>query len=392
LVAEQDWLTERRFHVSDLCNPDFAQLAATLGFPCTGAPPIVHLRSPLELSNWTLPVIELLMVSGALMALVFAIRRLRRDGDPTNLALWFGSVVYLLIVEPPQYFPEAFGVADQLGVVFAHNVFTVDFMYDRLPLYIVALYPATITLAFDVVRAVGVFDRRGAVIGSVCVGFVNGCFYEVFDHLGPQLRWWAWNGDNPLNHPMMNSVPMTSVVIFAVVAPAALAFFVHVFVGRRVARGGSVQGWGLAWRTMAAGALVAPAMMLLSLPTSVFERHKTAQAIIFSAELVLFAVVAVPILVGQWRRTRREGSEYPSTFVKVFGALYLAVLAVLWLSALPDYAGAIDGMTSSGTPIGNVAYATVCFVFAGYCVVGVSTVVRRGQQRPVSDDLPAALA
>jgi hypothetical protein len=392
LVAKQDWLTERRFHVSDLCNPDFAQLAATLGFPCTGAPPIVHLRNPFELSNWTLPVVELLMVSGALMALVLAIRRLRRDGDPTNLALWFASVVYLLIVEPPQYFPEAFGVADQLGVVFAHNVFTVDFMYDRLPLYIVALYPATITLAFDVVRAVGVFDRRGAVIGSVCVGFVNGCFYEVFDHLGPQLRWWAWNDDNPLNHPMMNSVPMTSVVIFAMVAPAALAFFVHVFVGRRIARGRSVRGWGLTWRTLAAGALVAPAMTLLSLPTSVFERHKTVQAVVFAAELVLFAVVAVPVLVQQWRRTRREGTEYPSTFVKVFGALYLAIFAVLWLTALPDYAGAIDGMTSSGTPIGNVAYATVCFVFAGYCVVGVSTVVRRGQQRPVSDDLPAALA
>jgi hypothetical protein len=392
LVAKQDWLTERRFHVSDLCNPDFAQLAATLGFPCTGAPPIVHLRNPFELSNWTLPVVELLMVSGALMALVLAIRRLRRDGDPTNLALWFASVVYLLIIEPPQYFPEAFGVADQLGVVFAHNVFTVDFMYDRLPLYIVALYPATITLAFDVVRAVGVFDRRGAVIGSVCVGFVNGCFYEVFDHLGPQLRWWAWNDDNPLNHPMMNSVPMTSVVIFAMVAPAALAFFVHVFVGRRIARGRSVRGWGLTWRTLAAGALVAPAMTLLSLPTSVFERHKTVQAVVFAAELVLFAVVAVPVLVQQWRRTRREGTEYPSTFVKVFGALYLAIFAVLWLTALPDYAGAIDGMTSSGTPIGNVAYATVCFVFAGYCAVGVSTVVRRGQQRPVSDDLPAALA
>jgi hypothetical protein len=378
--------------VSDLCNPDFAQLTATLGSACTGAPPIVGLRSPFELSNWTLPVVELLMVSGAVMALVFAIRRLRRDGDPTNLALWFASVVYLLIIEPPQYFPEAFGIADQLGVVFVHNVFTVDFMYDRLPLYIVALYPATITLAFDVVRAVGVFERRGAVIGSVCVGFVYGCFYEVFDHLGPQLRWWAWNGDNALNHPMMNSVPMTSVVIFAMLAPAALAFFVHVFVGRRIAPGDSVGVWGFTWRTMAAGALVPPAMTLLSLPTTVFEHHKTAQAIVFSAELVVFAAIAVPVLVQQWRRTRRDGSEYPSTYVKVFGALYLAVFAVLWLTALPDYAGAIDGMTSSGTPIGNVAYATVCFVFAGYCVVGASTVVGRGQQRQVPDDQPAALA
>jgi hypothetical protein len=377
--------------VADLCNPDFAQLAADLGFPCTGAPAIIDLRSPFELTNWTLPVVELLMVTGAVMALAFAIRRLRRDGDPTNLALWIASIVYLLIIEPPEYFPAAFGVSDRLGVMFAHNVFTVDFMYDRLPLYIVALYPATVTLAFDVVRAVGVFNRRGAVIGSVCVGFVYGSFYEVFDHLGPQLLWWAWNDDNALNHPMMNSVPMTSVVSFAMLAPAALAFFVYVFVGRPTARGESVRGWRLTWRTVVTGALVAPAMALLSLPASVFERHETTQAIVFTVELVVFAVIAVPVLVQQWRRTRREGTECPSTFVKVFGPVYLAVLAVLWLTALPDYAGAIDGTTSSGTPIGNVAYATLCFVFAGYCVVGVSTVTKRGQQRQVSDGQPAAL-
>ena len=37
-------------------------------------------------------------------------------------------------------------------MVFAHNAFTVQFLFDRLPLYIVALYPAVVTLAFQVVR------------------------------------------------------------------------------------------------------------------------------------------------------------------------------------------------------------------------------------------------
>jgi hypothetical protein len=235
--------------VSDACNPDFAQLAAQLGFPCSGAPAIVDVRNPLGLTNWTLPVVELLMVSGAVLALWYAIRRLRRDGDPTNLALWFAAVLYLLLIEPPEYFPEAFGVGDQLGIVFAHNVFTVDFLYDRLPLYIVALYPTTITLAFDVVRAVGVFTRRGPLVGAVCVGFVNASFYEVFDHLGPQLQWWAWNVDNPLNHPMMNAVPMTSVALFAMLAPAALAFFVYVLIGRHSAGDDPVRGWACEWRT-----------------------------------------------------------------------------------------------------------------------------------------------
>jgi hypothetical protein len=86
-------------------------------------------------------------------------------------------------------------VQDTVGVVFDHNVYTVQFLFDRLPLYIVALYPAVAMLAFEVVRALGVFRDRGIVVGAVCVGFVHLCFYEVFDHLGPQLRWWAWNED-----------------------------------------------------------------------------------------------------------------------------------------------------------------------------------------------------
>ena len=113
------------------------------------------------------------------------------------------------------YFPNISGLEDSVGVVFAHNAFTVQFLFERLPLYIVALYPAVVTLAYEIVRSLGVFRDRGVIVGAVCVGFVHHCFYEVFDQLGPQLRWWAWNTDNPLNHPFLASVPMASVFIFA---------------------------------------------------------------------------------------------------------------------------------------------------------------------------------
>ncbi len=76
-----------------------------------------------------------------MLALVLAIVRLRRNGDPTNLVLWFGATAYLFIIEPPLYFPAAFGIEEQVDTMFAHNVFTVDFMWGRLPLYIVAIYP-----------------------------------------------------------------------------------------------------------------------------------------------------------------------------------------------------------------------------------------------------------
>lgn len=233
--------------MSGQCTDDIEILANKLGFSCEQAAPVLHLRNPFGLANWTLPVLELLIVVGAALALWWAVRRLRRDGDPVNVVLWFATVLYLLIIEPPLYFPTAFGVADTIGAVFAHNIFTVQFLYDRLPLYIVALYPAMAMLAYEIVRSLGVFREGGIVIGAICVGFVHHCFYEVFDQLGPQLRWWTWNEYTPINQPMLASVPMASVLLFATVGPAVLTAMVLALVG---GRGRTIGTTGLALRTL----------------------------------------------------------------------------------------------------------------------------------------------
>jgi hypothetical protein len=346
------------------CSPAFDAIAEPLGgFSCRNAPAVVHLRDPFGLSNPTLPVLELMMVAGAVLALWWAVRRMRRDGDPTNLVLWFATVVYLLVIEIPLYFPNLFGVQDSLGVVFVHNVFTVDFLFDRLPLYIVALYPAVTTLAFEIVRGLGIFRDRGIVVGAICVGFVHHCCYEVFDQLGPQLRWWAWNIANPVNHPMLASVPMTSMFIFATLGPIVVTLLVLL-----LARG--AKGWGLVWRTALAGLLVPVGVAVLSIPTSLFggrNPNTTVQAVIFSAELAVIAVIALPTLLRQWPSTPPSNG-----FVRAFGPLYLVVLAALWISALPDYFGATNGTTTDGTPIGNLVYASVCFVIAAAAVSSVA--------------------
>ncbi|WP_396927275.1 hypothetical protein [Mycolicibacterium sp.] len=347
--------------MGEQCTAALDAIARPLGgFSCQHAPAFIHLRNPLELSNWTLPVLELMMIAGAVLALLYSIRRWRRGGDPTNLALWFATVVYLFVIEIPLYFPNIFGVQDQLGVVFAHNVFTVDFLFDRLPLYIIALYPAVVTLAFEIVRSLGVFRDRGVVVGAICVGFVHHCFYEIFDQLGPQLRWWAWNTGNPINHPMFASVPMTSVFIFATLGPIVVTLLVMWLVGRR-----APTGAGLAWRTALAGVLVPVGLALLSIPTSLFggdRPNTTAQAVIFVVELAIVAVIAVPVLARQWARTRHDFA--PSWFVRVFGPLYLGVLGVLWISSLGAYFSANNGITAGGTPTGSLVYTVICFVVA----------------------------
>ena len=96
--------------MADLCSPTFDQLSTALGFSCAEAGGLVEVRSPFALENWTLPVLELTIVLGSVLALIFAILRWRRNGDPTNLALWFGATAYLFVIEPPLYFPAAFGI------------------------------------------------------------------------------------------------------------------------------------------------------------------------------------------------------------------------------------------------------------------------------------------
>ncbi|WIM90017.1 hypothetical protein PT015_11665 [Candidatus Mycobacterium wuenschmannii] len=335
------------------CTAAFDEIAGPLGhFSCRHAPALVHLRNPLHLTNLTLPVVEFMMVTGAVLALVHAIRRLRRHGDPTNLALWFATVVYLFVIEVPLYFPNVFGIEDQLGIVFVHNVFTVDFLFDRLPLYIVALYPAVVSVAYEIVRGLGVFRDRGIIVGAVCVGFVHHCFYEIFDQLGPQLHWWAWNTANPINHPMLTAVPMTSVFIFATLGPIVVTVLVLRL----------VQGPHRVGRTVLAGALVPVGIAVLSIPTSLFggpHPHTAVQAALFTVELAAVAVVALPALIGQSRNVTPE----PSGLVRVFGPLYLVVLAALWITALP--------------PTGNLPYAAGCLALAVWAV---------SLQRPRSHD------
>lgn len=159
--------------MSDLCSPTFENLSTRLGFSCDEAGGIFELRSPFALENWTLPVLEATIVLGAVLMLVYAIVRLRRTGDATNLVVWLGTLAFLFIIEPLLYFPDAFGVEDYLDTMFAHNVFTVEFMWGRLPLYIIAIYPMMATIAFEIVRMLGVFRQYGTVVGAVCVGFVH---------------------------------------------------------------------------------------------------------------------------------------------------------------------------------------------------------------------------
>lgn len=363
--------------MAEHCSPTFAELATQLGFSCEEAGGLVEFRSPFALENWTLPVLEITIVLGAVLALWYAIVRLRRHGDPTDLVLWFGATAYLFVIEPPLYFPAAFGIEDHADTMFAHNVFTVDFLWGRLPIYIVAIYPLMATLAFGIVRMLGIFRQYGVLVGAICVGFVHHAFYEIFDHLGPQLRWWEWSVDNPINQPMFDAVPMGSVVVFAALWPMSLAFCVQYFVGRQVDQGRDFSGVELVWRTVVIGLLASVGTFLLPLPATVLGMSSTTvRGVVYALELVALSVVAAVVMVRQWRRLREGGAtgpRYLNPFVQRYAIVYLVVMAVLWITALPAFFDAVDGETSNGDPIGNLWYTLACFAIAIVSILATFT-------------------
>ena len=353
--------------MSATCDPAAAQVTTALGFDCHHVSAIVSVRNPFTLASWTMPILELLIIGGAIFALVHAVRRYRQ-GDPINLALWFAPLVYLMVTEPPLYFPEWFGLNHRFGFIFAHNLFTVQFMWDRLPLYIIAFYPALSQLAYELVRVLGVF-RRGPLAGSVAVAFVCQVFYEIFDQLGPQLKWWAWNDSNvEVNHPMLASVPLNSMVLFASVSFGVLTYLVVRLAARR-------RGWSLAWRIVLAGVLAPPSMALAGIPSGAFRGHVAAQAWVLGIELALIWVVGMWVLFVAVRRP--SGVEPDSGFARLYPAAYLGVLAILWVGALPSFLDAVHRITSAGTPVGSGPYVLACFV-AALALVGA--VLRAGRR------------
>lgn len=369
--------------MSYTCEPEARQVADFLGFTCDAAHPVVTLRNPFGLENWTLPVLELLIVAGAVFAFVHAWRRWRRQGDPTNIALWFASLVYLAVVEPPLYFPSWFGLEEYVGFIFSHNVFTVQFMFDRLPLYIVAFYTVISQLTYEVVRALGIFERRGAFLGAVATAFASQVFYETFDHLGPQLRWWAWNPDNAVNQPMLASVPMNSMWVFASVSFGVLVWLVVRLVGPRPTgtTRPALSGRQVAYRTVLAGVLTPVLMVVGAAPTRVGPTEGddfTVQRTLVTVLLALLWVLGLALLADAVRATWRgtSGGVDSPAFARVYPAIYLGVHVALWLAALPSYLDATDGLTDDGAPIGSGWYAAACMVTAAAFVVATLRATR----------------
>jgi len=351
--------------VADLCTDRFRELADSLGgVACENASPFLHLRDPRHLADPSMPVIELLVLLGAVLAFRHAWVLRRDTGDATNLGVCLAAVAYVLVLEPPLYFPALFGIDDYVSAVFVHNEFTVGLLYHRLPLYILLLYPALVYLAWVLVQRLGVLERhgrvRGALIASVCVGAVHQGFYSIFDQFGPDHLWWAWDAEARTNALRIGEVPMSSTVNFALVMPMAFALACFLLIGRRARPTlGSVVlpaiGCGVLTPFLSIpGQLPVTYLDLVDNPA-----YDVVRGILW---LMLAGATAVLVreLVAAWRAPLPAQPGLVGAYPTAYLGLWLATFLVL-------------GVVSP--PAGVIAYLVPCFVLS----LAVLVTVARGR-------------
>ena len=345
----------------ETCTAEFARLSAKMGgLQCDGNP-FITLRSPFSLQHWTMPLIEVTLIVGATTCLVHALRWRRTQGDSSNLVIWFAGIFCLLLIEPIAYFPQWFGLEKAMGLAFVHNQFSVQFLYDRLPLYIVAMYPFFGYAAWVLVQRTGIFRRYNALVGACCVAFAFLALYEVIDMVGPQFRWWVWNENLPNSVPALFHVPYLNLQAFSIALPFAMAL-----VTLLVCKPGQARGVIVARNVALVCLLVWPILFLSSLPsllmTSVGGSVETARIVATWLMVGAIAAVTAVAFVRAYRARRDDSAQIlPGVsrdyFVVGLVGGYLAVSAVCWIAALPDYFGAKDGFTPTGARVGSLPFA-----------------------------------
>ncbi|MDT5348218.1 MAG: hypothetical protein QOH91_1505 [Mycobacterium sp.] len=269
--------------------------------------------------------------------------------QPEQLIVLVCALTYMLTLEIPAYFLDKLGMP---GVAFVHNRFSIGFLFERMPLYIIALYLSLLPLAFMIVDRLGIFGRKhGVLIGAVCVGFVHHAFYEIFDHYGPQYHWWRWNYEIGYQHLRLDSVPMDSLVGFSMLGPFAFTVCVQALV-LRPQGSRSLGGAATVGRTLLAG-VASTALLGVLVSTvaglSVLSADGSPYRVV--AEVICYGMVAVFGLVTV-RALRAEPPERipVGSLEGVFSVVYLAVFAACGSTLCPRICMPSTGPPASARP------------------------------------------
>lgn len=300
----------------------------------------VTVRRPWELADPTFFAIEALVLVGFGLAVAHALRHWRTTATLSAVLTLAGCFVYGLVVDITAYY-----TVDS----FRHGEFSVMFLDGRLPLYIALFYPAFLYATVMTIRR---FELP-PVVEAVSCGFYSGVTYLAFDNLGPLLGWWTWDTADPLNQPLLDSVPLTSYQWFF--------FFTAAFtlVARRLCwdraprltpRRAWVEVLAIPVLTYALGAVV-------FIPFNILAAVEAYTLDVF-VYAVLFTAAGFTFLLNL-RRVRQPRDP----LLMVFPLLWIVGLLYITVATFSrTYGAGAEGLAESGRPVGNLVAVVVAVV------------------------------
>ncbi len=294
---------------------------------------LVTFNAPSALKDWSFLAIELIILTGTVLAVVHALRHGREHENQSALLTLIGCFSYGLVIDIASYYTVE---------NFWHGEFSVMFLHNRLPLYIALFYPAFIYHAIMTIRRYQ-FPR---VVEAISIGFYGGLTYLIFDNLGPLLGWWIWDTSDLTTLPYLNSVPVTSYHWFFAFT-GTFALLSRVVCWDWVAQGRSTG-------RVAAGFVALPLATcvvggLLFVPYNLFA-HNGMLALAAAFHAVLFAL-AGGVFLFHYRRP----SSSRDKLLMIFPLTYLVGHLYIYIAKFDLFFSVdVDGLSREGLAAGNL--------------------------------------
>ena len=296
-------------------------------------------NSPAQLIDWSHLAIEGIMLVGAALAIVHAIRLSRQSGTPSALYTFAGIFLYGLVMDISSYYSVG---------NFWHGEFSVMLVWNRLPLYIALLYPALIYHCFMTIRRY----EFSPLTEAVSVGFYSGILYMIFDNLGPTLNWWIWDRHHPVSQPLLNNVPLTS-YHWLFLFNAALAFWLRKFAWDALAQG---------QRTRARIGIALTPILTILLGAILFIPYDIFVFVLKDMAYVSVTIHAIAFfLAGYWFLLRYRRPVLPrDDLLLFFPLLWIAGHLYIYIAKYDKlWAVTPDGLNADGLAVGNMLVVVV---------------------------------
>ncbi len=321
---------------------------------------LVYFNAPSALKDWSFLAIEWMIIIGFVLTLCHAVRHSRQSGSPAALLTFTMALLYGLVMDIVSYYTVE---------NFWHGEFSVMFLYNRLPLYIVFFYPSVMYHVYMTIRR---YEFKPAT-EAISTAFFAGTFYLIFDNFGPQVGWWIWDRADPTTWPYVSSVPLTSYHWFFLFTGA------FAYIARIVCWTWTQEGKSTGLITVAL--ITSPITIILLgsvlfIPYNLFAKNMPPwdmmpwDASLIGASLVhaITFFVAGLVFVLNYKKVRAPRDK----LLMVFPLMYLVGHLYLYIAKFSLFFNiSSDGLTSEGLAVGNLLAAMMAIV-ASIAVVLVS--------------------